>query len=138
MASIAIMVGGAIINAAAFSGGNYLFSMLNKKDADEERVRHDKALEDFQQAQAAYARKRQEHLDYLNDRLRAEGHAEKVYENVDAAMQRYYEVTGNKVDAPPQPEMSDYYSPSPEQQKNEITFVLSGLAALGFTVFKFL
>lgn len=133
-----MMVGGAVINALAFTGGNYLFSTLNKQGADEERVRHDKALEDFQQAQADYSRKRQEHLDYLNDRLRAEGHAEKVYEEVDEAMRRYYEVTGVKADVPEQPELSNYYSPSPEQKQSEITFVLSGLAALGFTVFKLL
>ena len=57
MATIALMVGTAIVNALAFTGGNYLFSTLQKKEIDTERIRHDKALEDFQ---ADYSKKRQE------------------------------------------------------------------------------
>ncbi|KAL9954569.1 hypothetical protein ACROYT_G042125 [Oculina patagonica] len=47
MASIAIIVGGAVLNAAAFIGGNYLARALGGGDkfALEEKVRHDKALE---------------------------------------------------------------------------------------------
>ena len=47
MASIAIMVGGAVLNAAAFIGGNYLARALGGGDkaALDEKVRHDKALE---------------------------------------------------------------------------------------------
>ena len=33
MASIVMMVGGAIVNALAFSGSNYLFSTMNKSNA---------------------------------------------------------------------------------------------------------
>ena len=49
MASIAIMVGGAVLNAATFIGGNYLAHYLSGEDpkaAQEEKVRHDKALEE--------------------------------------------------------------------------------------------
>ena len=43
MASIAIMAGGAILNAAAFIGGNYLAKVLGGGDAAlDEKVRHDK------------------------------------------------------------------------------------------------
>jgi hypothetical protein len=42
MATIAMMVGGAIVNAVAFSGSNWLFSSLKSKQIDEERLRHDK------------------------------------------------------------------------------------------------
>ena len=48
MASIAIMALGAVLNAAAFTGGNYLAKYLsgdNSKAALDEKVRHDKALE---------------------------------------------------------------------------------------------
>ena len=49
MASIAIMVGGAVLNAAAFIGGNYLARALGGGDkaALEEKRRHDKALEAY-------------------------------------------------------------------------------------------
>ena len=54
MASIAIMIAGAITNAAAFTGGNYLAKYLsgdNGQAALDEKIRPDKALE---QNQAAY------------------------------------------------------------------------------------
>ena len=44
MASIAIMIGGAVVNAASFIGGNYLARYLSGDDpkaAQEEKVRHD-------------------------------------------------------------------------------------------------
>ena len=46
MASIAFLIGGAIINALAFSGSNFLFSALSK-GIKTERKRHDKAMEDM-------------------------------------------------------------------------------------------
>ena len=55
MASIAMMIGGAILNAAAFTGGNYLAKYLSGdsgKAAMDEKIRHNKALEAYQ---AAYA-----------------------------------------------------------------------------------
>ena len=57
MASIAIMVGGAVLNAAAFIGGNYIATALGGADpkaAQEEKVRHDKALEAYNAAYARY------------------------------------------------------------------------------------
>lgn len=57
MASIALMIGGAITNALAFSGSNYMFSQLGKGDVDTERKRHDKALEDLQATQVAWSKK---------------------------------------------------------------------------------
>ena len=48
MASIGFLIGGAIVNALAFSGSNFLFSSLSKESIDRERKRHDKAIEDRQ------------------------------------------------------------------------------------------
>ena len=51
MATIAIMVGGAVLNAATFIGGNYLAKYLsgdNAKAALAEKKRHDQALEKYQ------------------------------------------------------------------------------------------
>ena len=57
MASIAIMAGGAILNAAAFIGGNYLAKAFGGGDsALDEKVRHDKALEAYQAVYAKYSR----------------------------------------------------------------------------------
>ncbi|CAC5398623.1 unnamed protein product [Mytilus coruscus] len=41
---LAMMLGGAITNAFAFSGSNYLFSHMGS-NANEEKIRHDKAIE---------------------------------------------------------------------------------------------
>ena len=48
MASVVLMVGGAILNAAAFIGGNYLAKTFGGSGADEEKKRHDRALEKYQ------------------------------------------------------------------------------------------
>ena len=50
MASIAMLVGGAMVNALTFSGSNYLFSMLRSYDLKEERKRHDQEVEQLQAA----------------------------------------------------------------------------------------
>jgi len=58
MASVAIMAGGAILNATAFTGGNYLAKYLfgdNGKAALDEKLRHDKALEAYEATQARNA-----------------------------------------------------------------------------------
>ena len=47
MASIAIMFGGAVLNATTFIGGSYLAKYLCGGNTDQERVRHDKALEKY-------------------------------------------------------------------------------------------
>ena len=57
MASTAMMIGGAILNAATFTSGNYLTKYLSGDDgkaALEEKTRHDKALEAYQAAMAKY------------------------------------------------------------------------------------
>ena len=63
MASAAMVIGGAIVNALAFSGSNYIFSKFN---TDEERKRHDKALEDLTKARDEYEKKRLALIDYAN------------------------------------------------------------------------
>ena len=55
----AMMIGGAVVNALAFTGGNFLFSKLRKtQDAEKERERHDRAVEQLEAAQAAWSQKR--------------------------------------------------------------------------------
>ena len=57
MASVAIMIGGAILNAVAFTGGNYLAKYLSGVDGKAalgEKTRHGKALEAYQVTMAKY------------------------------------------------------------------------------------
>ena len=44
-----------MVNALAFSGSNYLFSMLRSSDLNEERKRHDQAVEQLQAGQAKWS-----------------------------------------------------------------------------------
>ena len=45
-----LVVGGAMVNALAFSGSNYLFFMLRSSDLNQES--HDQAVEQLQAVQA--------------------------------------------------------------------------------------
>lgn len=68
------------MNALAFTGGNYLFSMLgNKGEAEKERKRYNLAIEMLQRAESEYQHKRQLRLDYVNQHLQAEQHNAQVF-----------------------------------------------------------
>ena len=118
-----MMTGGTVVNALAFTGGNYLFSVLGSKsgEAEKERKRHDLAIE-FE-----YQHKRQLRLDYLNKQLRDEEHSMLVFKSVDAAAREYWLATGgdqeklNKVpDAGVEPTLNEYYTPSTSQKDYEL------------------
>ena len=72
MASIAMLIGGALANAPAFTGSSYLFYRLSADNIDAERKRHDAAIEALQKAQVEWAHKRQERIDFINKQLRLE------------------------------------------------------------------
>ena len=111
MASIAMLVGGALVNALAVSGSNFLFSMLRDPGADEKRKRHNQAVEQLQAAQVKWSRKRSERLDWINEVIR-----------------QYNLVSGSPLEQmEPKPKLSDFYLPSPEQRDREIAFVIMGL-----------
>ena len=101
MASIGFLIGGALVNALAFTGSNYLFSSLSKESIDKERKRHDKAIEDLQRAQIEWAKKRQERLDYINSEIMKEHKAEKRFMDLNSAMQQYFIVTGRQLEPLP-------------------------------------
>ena len=85
--AVAMMVGGALVNALAFSSSNYLFSHMGKSDdAEKERERHDKAEEQLQAAQTAWNKKRMQRLDFISEQIKKEHHAVQTFEDVDQAM----------------------------------------------------
>ena len=86
MSSIGFLIRGALVNALAFTGSNYLFSSLSKKSVDKEQKRHDKAIEDLQRAQIEWAKKRQERLDYTNNQIMKQCKAEKRFADLNSAM----------------------------------------------------
>ena len=136
--AVAMLIGGAITNALAFSGSNYLFSHMGS-NAEEERERHDKAIEKLQKAQAEWAEKRSERLDFINAELKKQNHASQTFDDVEQAMRQYNAVTEKKLDPlPKEPTLSDYYTPSSDQQNREIAFIIGGMAVTGFLVYEYL
>ena len=133
-----MLLGGAVVNALAFSGSNYLFSTLRSSGIEEERKRHDKAVEELQAAHEAWSRRRTERLDWLNEELRRQNHAVKTFRDADAAMRLYAQVSGNTKIEPlePEPQLSDFYQPSSAQKDREIAFVILGMAATGLVAYK--
>ena len=132
MASIGFLIGGALVNALAFTGSNYLFSSLSKESIEKERKRHDKAIEDMQQAQLLWAKKRQERLDYINDQIIKEHKAEKRFVDLSSAMQQYFIVTGRQLEPlPPKPVLSDFYMPSEDHHNRELAFITISMVGIG-------
>ena len=135
-----MLVGGAMVNALAFSGSNYLFSMLRSSDFNEEGKHDDQAVEQLQLqvAQAKWSRKRTaEHLDWISEDLRRQGHVIETFRDVDDAMPEYSRVTGTKLDPlGPEPKLSDFYMPSSGQRDREIAFIVLGMAVTGLVANK--
>lgn len=139
MASLLLAAGGAILNAVAFSGSNYLFSRIGHDDPDVERKRYDEAVEKLQAAQIAWNKQRTERLDFLNQELQQQAHAARTYQDVDEAMREYNMVTEKQLTSlPPEPKLEDYYTPSEGQKTRELVFVAAGMAATGIIAYKLL
>ena len=141
MASIAIMIGGAIINAAAFTGGNYLANYLSGggKAALAEKTRHDKALEKYQTDMANYTRERTRLLDWIETNREIKAQAGQNFTNTDYAFKLYNQAHPDyKLTTPKEPKFSDYYQPSDQQKQGELLFVGGSALALGYAAFRFL
>ena len=131
MASIAFLIGGALINALAFTGSNYLFSSLSKISIDKEQKRQDKAIEDLQKAQIEWAKKRQERLDYIDNEIMKEHKAEKRFIDLNSAMQQYFIVTGRQLEPLPlKPVLSDFYMPSEDHHNRELAFITLSMVGI--------
>ena len=72
MVSVAMLIGGALANALAFTGSSYLFHRLSKDSIDKERKRHDAVIEQLQAAQIEWAHKQQKRIDFINNQLKLE------------------------------------------------------------------
>ena len=95
MASLLFTVGGAAVNALAYSGTNFVFSRLTDHGA-EERKRHDLVLEKLQKARGEWNRDRMKRLDLINNRLRERNRARAYIKNVDEALLNYYRLFAKK------------------------------------------
>ena len=116
MASIAMMLGGAIANALAFTGSSHLFSSLSKDSIDQERKRHDLAIEKLQKAQIEWQQKRQQRIDFINKQLMLEKKTEAKFTELNDARRECYSVFGKHLERlQREPILSDFYTPSDGQ-----------------------
>ena len=106
MASVAMLIRGALANSLAFTSSSYLFSRLSKDSTDAERKRHDLAIEQLQKAQIEWAHKRQQRIDFINKQLRLEQASDTKFTELNGAMREYHEVFGHELPPPPPPPAS--------------------------------
>jgi len=135
------MVGGAVLNATAFIGGNYLARALGGggKAALEEKKRHDKALEAYQAAHAKYTRDRTLLFDWIATNAQIKAEAKQNFTNTDYAFKLYNQAHPDEEKIPSkEPKFSDFYQPSEQQKNGEFMFVGAGALALGYAAFRFL
>ena len=138
MASIALMIGGAIINATTFVGGSYLAKYLSgSSDSDEEKKRHDLAAEKYQKEYEEYEENRAKLNDWImtNDRIKDE--AKENFKNTDYALKLYNKIHQDDLSLR-EPQFSDFYQPSAQQKQGEIIYVGASALAIGFAASYFI
>lgn len=135
--AIAMMVGGALTNALAFSGSNFLFSQLS---GSAERKRHNLAMEKLQNDRDTWNEQRLQRIDYINQKLKEQGHAEKTFQDVNEAMYQYYLLTGEALDPiDPEPHLYDYLDEDQKttMQTGELVIVSVGMIITGYLTYRY-
>ena len=138
MASLLLRISGAVMNALAFSGTNFLFSRFSDY-SEEERKRHDLALEKLQRARDEWNKDRMKRLDFIDKKLREKNEARAYINNVDEAMLEHYRVFAKQIKSlPPDPQLSDFYHPSEAQKNGELLFVAVATGIVAYALYKYL
>ena len=140
MASVAMLIGGALANALAFTGSSYLFHRLSADNTDAERKRHDVVIEKLHKAQIEWTHERQQRIDFINDQLRFEQASETKFTELNNAMREYHEVFGHEflgAPLPREPELSDFYTPTDEQHYRELGFIALSMIGIGGVLYHF-
>ena len=132
MATIAIVTGGAIVNAAALGLSTYITHLLtgsSPEELEKERKRHDKAMEEYQKDYAEHEKRRLAYIDFMNKRKSDADQASENISETDEAMRLY-----NQIGDPPK--FSDYYRPNEDQRMAQMVFVAVGMLILVYIVSK--
>jgi len=134
MASIVMMVAGAVLNATAFTGSMYLAKALSPKKVDEEKIRHDKALEKYQQDMGEFEKKRQQYQDWLTTRYMNKKLADGNLHDTDYAFALYSKAHPDFKE----PQFSDYYKPSNKHKQYQMIYVGGGMLTAGYLAARYL
>ena len=136
MASVAMLIRGALANALAFTSSSYLFHRLSMDSIDDETKRHDSAIEKSQAAQIEWAHKRQQRIDFINNQLKLERKAETKFTELNDAMREYHDVFGHELPPlPREPVLSDFYTPTDEQHYRELGFIVLSMIGIGIVLY---
>ena len=131
MASVVVLIRGALVNTLAFIGSSYLFHRLSKESIDAERKRHNVVIEKLQKAQIEWAHKRQWQINFINNQLRLEGASETNFTELNDTMREYHEVFGHELPPlPREPVLSDFYTLTDEQHYRELGFIALSMTGL--------
>ena len=138
MASVAMLIGGALVNFLAFTGRSYLFLRLSNDSINKERKIHDLAIEQLQKAQVEWVKKRQERINFIYKQLRLERKVETKFTELNDAMREYHKVFGDKFSPlPREPVLSDFCTPSNEQHDGEFAFITLSMIGIGGVLWYF-
>ena len=132
------MLGGAVLNATTFIGGSYLAKYLSGGNTDQERVRHDKALEKYQKDSSKYEENRQRLLGWVDANRHNDAIASQNLSNTDEALKLYNRAHPDDNLEVNDPIFPDYYQPSNDQKIVEILYVGGGVLSLGHLAGKWL
>ena len=138
MASLLFMIGGAVVNALAFTSTNVIFSELTDH-GEKERKRHHLEEEKLQRSRGKWNEDRMKGLDFINKRLPEKEKVRTYINNADEAMLEYYRVFGKKIKPlPPEPELSDFNHPSEPPKNGKLLFAVVDTGIATYTLYKYL
>ena len=112
---------GAVLNAAAFTGGSYLARYISGNDQDEERKRHDLAIEKYEK----------DYNEWKKSMARAEQWKEEQEQNKEQAARKFKSTDDENLT---EPQFSNYYKPSKEQRSGEMLFTGVTVAGLAYGI----
>ena len=132
MTSVLFTIGGAVVNALAFSGTNFVFGRLTNHGAKVQNL----AEEKLQRARDKWNEDQMKQIDFINKKLREKNEARTYINSVNAAVLECYRVFAKKLK--PEPKLSNFYHPSDGQKNSELLFAAVGTGISTYALYKYL
>ena len=139
--AIAMMAGGAVLNATTFVGDSYLAKYLSSGSENSqqfEREWHDKELEKYQRDYSSWSEKRQKYLDWQEQNKNSNEIVSQALKNTNYALKLSNKTHPHISFNYQPPQFSDYYRSSKQQKMGEMAHVSGGMMALGYAASKWL
>ena len=125
MATMAVLLGGAILSAMTIIGGSYLAKHFSGDDSSAEKKRHDKVLEKYQKDYAKYQENRGKLIDWQEQNRWNNEIASQNFEDTDEALKLYRPHPDENLNLTEPGFFSDYYRPSKNQKDFEMIYVVT-------------